>query len=93
MITTERNRAHLLQQMRSGMTQRAGKHTKKKPRRDAQDIEEAALDGESTATNWSLRDSASLEHSYRELFSQSERVGFAEEALKQADKAEPRRKS
>ena len=57
--------------------------------RDASDVEEAALDEESTATRGSLRDSESLEHSETEDFSQT--VGFNEEALEQADRAEPRR--
>ena len=58
-------------------------------RRDASDVEEAALDEESTATRGSLRDSESLEHSETEDFSQT--VGFFGEALEQADRAEPRR--
>ena len=60
-------------------------------RRDASDVEEAALDYESTATRGSLRDSESLKDSETEDFSQSETVGFFEEALEQADRAEPRR--
>ena len=58
-------------------------------RRGASDVEEAALDEESTATRGSLRDSESLEDSETENFSQT--VGFFEEALEQADRAEPRR--
>ena len=58
-------------------------------RRDASDFEEAALVEESTATRGSLRDSESLEDSETEDFSQT--VGFFEEALEQADRAEPRR--
>ena len=58
-------------------------------RRDASDVEEAALDEESTATRGSLRDSESLEDSETEDFSQT--VGFFEEALEQADRAEPGR--
>ena len=58
-------------------------------RRDASDVEEAALDEESTATRGSLRDSESLEDSETEDFSQT--VGFFEGALEQADRAEPRR--
>ena len=58
-------------------------------RQDASDVEEAALDGESTATRGSLRDSESLEDSETEDF--EEPVGFLEEALEQADRAEPRR--
>ena len=58
-------------------------------RRDASDAGEAALDEESTATRGSLRDSESLEDSETEDFSQT--VGFFEEALEQADRAEPRR--
>ena len=62
-------------------------------RRDASDVEEAALDEESTATRGSLRDSESLEDSETEDFQQSETVGFFEEALEQGDRAEPRRGS
>ena len=58
-------------------------------RRDASDVEEAALVEESTATRESLRDSESLEYSETEDFSPT--VGFFEEALEQADRAEPRR--
>ena len=61
------------------------------PRLDASDVEETALDEECTATRGSLRDSESLEDSDTEDFSQSETVGFSEEALEQADRAEPRR--
>ena len=60
-------------------------------RRDASDVEEAALDEEFTATRGSLRDSESMEDSETEEFSPSEIVGFVEEALEQADRAEPRR--
>ena len=60
-------------------------------RRDASDVEEAALDEEFTATRGSLRDSESLEDCETEEFSQSEIVGFVEEALEKADMAEPRR--
>ena len=60
-------------------------------RQDASNVEEAALDEESTATRGSLRDSQSLEDSDTEDFSLSERVGSFEEALEQADRAEPRR--
>ena len=48
-------------------------------RRDASDVEEAALDEETTATRWSLRHSESMEDSETEDFSQT--VGFFEEAL------------
>ena len=58
-------------------------------RRDASDVEEAALDEESTGTRGCLRDSESLEDSETEDFSQT--VDFFEEALEQADRAEPRR--
>ena len=58
-------------------------------RREASDVEEAALDEESTATRGSLRDSESLEDSETEDFSQT--VGFFEEAMEQADRAQPRR--
>ena len=47
-------------------------------RRDASDVEEAALDEESTATKGSVRDSESLEDSETEDFSQT--VSFFEEA-------------
>ena len=60
-------------------------------RRDAFNIEEVALDEESTATRVSLRDSESLEDSDKQEFSQSELVGFFEKALEQADRTEPRR--
>ena len=60
-------------------------------RRDASDVEEAALDGETTAARGNLRDSESLEDSDIEDFSHSETVGFFKEALEQADRAEPRR--
>ena len=60
-------------------------------RRDASDVEEAALDGDSTAARGNLRDSESLKDSDIEDFSQSETVGFFKEALEQADRAEPRR--
>ena len=62
-------------------------------RRDASDVEEAALDEESTARRVSLRDLESLENSELENFSQSETIGFFEEALEQADRAEPRRRT
>ena len=58
-------------------------------RRDASDVEEASLDEESTATRGSLRDSEPLEDSETEDFSQT--VGFLEEALEQANRAEPSR--
>ena len=58
-------------------------------RRYASDVKEAALDEESTATRGSLRDLESLEDSETEDFSQT--IGFFEEALEQADRAEPRR--
>ena len=67
------------------------KTPEKTMRRDASDIEEAALEEESTATRGSLRDSGSLEDSETEDFSQT--FGFFEEALEQADRAEPRRRS
>ena len=54
-------------------------------RRDASDVEEAALDEESTATKGSLRDSESLKDSETENFSQT--FGYFEEALEQADRA------
>ena len=57
-------------------------------RRDVSGVEEAALDEEPTATRGSLRNSESLEDSETDDFSQT--VGFFEEALEQADMAEPR---
>ena len=60
-------------------------------RRDASNVETAALDEESTATRGSLRDSESLEDIETNDFSQSETVGCFEEALEQLDRAEPRR--
>ena len=60
-------------------------------RRDASFVEKAALDEESTATRGSLRDSESLEASETEDFSQT--VGLFGEALEQADRAEPRRRT
>ena len=57
-------------------------------RRDASDVEEVALDEESTSTRGSLRDSESMKDTETEDFSQT--VGFFEEALEQADSAEPR---
>ena len=58
-------------------------------RRDASDVEEAALEEESTATRGSLRDSESLEDSETKDFSQT--VGSFEGAMEQADRADPRR--
>ena len=52
-------------------------------RRDASDVEEAALDEESAATRGSLEHLQSLEDSDREDFSQSKAVCFAEQALEQ----------
>ena len=60
-------------------------------RPDASDFEETALAEESTATRGSLRDSGSLEDCETEDFSPT--VGFFEEALEQADRAEPRRRT
>ena len=58
-------------------------NTKKRTlRRDASDVEEAALNEDSTAPRGSLRDSESLEDSETEDF--SPRVCFFEEALEQA---------
>ena len=61
------------------------------PRQEASDVGETALNEGSTATRQSHRDSESLEESDREDFSQSETVGFNEDALEHADRAEPRR--
>ena len=60
-------------------------------RRDASDAEEASLYNESTETRGSLRVAESLEDSDTGDFEKSETVGFFEEALQQADRAEPRR--
>ena len=60
-------------------------------RQEASDVGEKALDEGSTATRWSHRDSESLEDSDTEDFSQLETVGFKEDALEHADRAEPRR--
>ena len=62
-------------------------------RRDASDVEEGALNEESTAARGSQRDSESLEDSDTEEFSQLEAVGFNEDALEHADRAEPRRET
>ena len=59
-------------------------------RQGASDVEEAALDEGSTATRGSQRDSESLEDSDTD-FSQSETVGFNEDAPEHRDRAEPRR--
>ena len=53
-------------------------------------VGETALDEGSTATRGSHRDSESLEDSDTEDFSQLETVGFNEDALERADRAEPR---
>ena len=60
-------------------------------RPDASDVEEAALDEESTSSRGSLKDSEWLEDSETEDFSQSETVGFFEKELESADRAESRR--
>ena len=59
-------------------------------RQEASDVEEAALDEGSTATRGSQKDSVSPEDSDTDI-SQSETVGFNEDALEHADRAEPRR--
>ena len=56
--------------------------------RDASDTEKAALDEVFSSTRGIIIDSESLEDSDTEDFSESETVGFAEEALEQADSAE-----
>ena len=61
--------------------------------RDASDVEEAALGAESTAKWASLRESELMEDSDTEDFSQSETVGFAEEALVQVERAEARQET
>ena len=60
-------------------------------RPEASDVGETALDEGSTATRGSYRDSESLEDSDTEDFSQLNTVGFNEDALEHADRAEPRR--
>ena len=60
-------------------------------RQEASDVEETAIDEGSTAKRGSHRDSESLEDSDTEEFSQLETVGFNEDALEHADRAEPRR--
>ena len=60
-------------------------------RQDDSDVEEAALNEESTATRGNLRDSESLEDSDTEDFSQSETVSYFEEAQEQAHRSETRR--
>ena len=60
-------------------------------RAEAPDVGERALDEGSTATRGSYRDSESLDDSDTEDFSQLETVGFNEDALEHADRAEPRR--
>ena len=60
-------------------------------RQEASDVGETALDEGSTATKGSHRDSESLEDSDTEAFSQLDTVGFNEDALEHADRAEPRR--
>ena len=60
-------------------------------RQEASDVGETELDEGSTATRGSHRDSESLEDSDTEDFSQLETVGFNEDALEHADRAEPRR--
>ena len=61
-------------------------------RPEASDLGETALDEGSTATRGSYRDSESLEDSDTEEFSQLETVGFNEDALEHADRAEPRQR-
>ena len=58
---------------------------------EASDVGKTALDEGSTATRGSHRDSESLEDSDKEDISQLETVGFNEDALERADRAEPRR--
>ena len=59
-------------------------------RPDALDVEKAALFEKSTATSGKPRDLESLKDRDTENFSQSETIGFAEEALKRTYVAEPR---
>ena len=60
-------------------------------REESSDVGETALDEGSTATRGSHGDSEPLEDSDTEDFSQLETVGFNEDALEHADRAEPRR--
>ena len=60
-------------------------------RQEASDVGETAVDEGSTATRGTHRDSDSLEDSDTEDFSQLETVGFNEDALEHADRADPRR--
>ena len=62
-------------------------------RQEASDVGETALDEGSTATRGSHKESESLEDSDTEDFSQLETVGFNEDELEHADKAEPRRET
>ena len=59
-------------------------------RQNASDVEEEALNEESTTTRGSLRNSESLKDIYTADFSQSETVGFIEEALEPVDMTEAR---
>ena len=61
-------------------------------RRDATGVEKTAPDEGFTATRGGPRDSELLEDIDKGNFPQSERVGFTEEALEQADRAEPRQR-
>ena len=60
-------------------------------RQEASDVGETALDEGSSATRGSHRDSESLEDSDTEDFSQLETVGFNEDSLEHAERAECRR--
>ena len=60
-------------------------------RQESSDDGETALDEGSTATTGSYRDSESLKDSDTEDFSKLETVGFNEDALENADRAEPTR--
>ena len=62
-------------------------------RRDTSDVEEAALDEESTAIKRYSETQIPRKTSDTEDFSQSETVGFAEKSLKQVDRAKARRRS
>ena len=60
-------------------------------RRESPDVEEAAIDEGSTTTIENFRYLESLEDSDTEDFSQSEKIGFYEEPLEQAERKETRR--
>ena len=84
-MATKKSRAHPLKIKEEWHDAESVNTQETRLRRDASDVDEAALDEESTATRGILRDNESLEDSETEDFSQT--VGFFEEALEQADRA------